>query len=261
MSAGARRDARRLRPAWRAPGGRGGADRQRDRVQPGSLRAIRPGLYGPENGRRALNLSTKLDLPAAAPTIAGARQEEIGGASPERVLGPWLLAAAVFLLAIDLLVSLWLRGLLRPALGRRRCRRTPAAARAAGPRGRTESRAGNASCLRANRRRPARRRLAQWPDRPFRYVNHRTAAELAEPAAVIPGQDDLSFYPLIYWPISADASPPSGAAIAALNDYMAHGGIILIDTQNGGSGRISPPRPTRSCGSSGRTSRCRRSRR
>ena len=35
--------------------------------------------------------------------------------------------------------------------------------------------------------------------------------------------------------------PPSGAAIAGLNDYMAHGGIILIDTRNGGSGEDFSP--------------------
>jgi len=68
------------------------------------------------------------------------------------------------------------------------------------------------------------------------FVNARTAATLGEPAPVVPGHDDLSFYPLIYWPISADVPPPSGAATAALNDYMAHGGIILIDTRDGGSG-------------------------
>jgi hypothetical protein len=68
------------------------------------------------------------------------------------------------------------------------------------------------------------------------YVNHRTAATLGDPAPVTPGQDDLSFYPLLYWPISADATAPSGAAVAALNSFMAHGGIILIDTRDGGSG-------------------------
>ena len=68
------------------------------------------------------------------------------------------------------------------------------------------------------------------------YVNRRTAATLAEPAAVMPGQDDLSFYPLLYWPITADATPLTPAQAAALNDYMSHGGIILIDTRDGGRG-------------------------
>ncbi len=44
------------------------------------------------------------------------------------------------------------------------------------------------------------------------YVNQRTAATLGDPAAVTPGQDDLSFYPLLYWPISADAAAPTGQA-------------------------------------------------
>ena len=196
-----------------------------------------PGLYGPENGRRALNLSTKLDLPATAPAIAGARQEEIGGASPERVLGPWLLATAVFLFAIDLLVSLWLRGLFRPPL---RASSSAAAlllvfglpAHAQEPNPALETRLAYVQTGDDQLDSVSRAGLIGLSD----YVNHRTAAELAEPAAVTPGQDDLSFYPLIYWPVSADTPPPSGAAIAALNDYMAHGGIILIDTRNGGSG-------------------------
>lgn len=67
------------------------------------------------------------------------------------------------------------------------------------------------------------------------YVNRRTAASLADPAPVVPGQDDLSFYPLLYWPIVADAAPDA-QAIAALNDFTSRGGIILIDTRGSGSG-------------------------
>lgn len=196
-----------------------------------------PGLYGPENGRRALNVSTNIAAPAAAPVIAGAREEEIGGASPERVLGPGLLATALLLLTFDLLVSLRLRGLLRAPL------RIGAGAvallllsgllaQAEGPNPALETRL--AYVLTGDDRLDSVSRAGLIGL--SAYVNRRTAAELAEPAALVPGQDDLSFYPLLYWPISANADPPSGAAIAALNDYMAHGGIILIDTQNGGSG-------------------------
>jgi hypothetical protein len=64
------------------------------------------------------------------------------------------------------------------------------------------------------------------------YVNSRTAAVLADPVAVVPGRDDLSFYPLIYYPVTSDASS-SPAAIAALNDYMHHGGIVVFDLRGG----------------------------
>ena len=68
------------------------------------------------------------------------------------------------------------------------------------------------------------------------YVNRRTAATLVEPDAVEPGKTDLSFYPLLYWPIIADAQPLATEQAAALNDYMSRGGIILIDTRDSGSG-------------------------
>jgi hypothetical protein len=81
-----------------------------------------PGLYGPENGRRALNLSANLPAPEAAPAVAGARIEDYAAAVPEHALGPPLLAAAVLLLALDLLIALGLRGLLgRAGWGRPSC--------------------------------------------------------------------------------------------------------------------------------------------
>ena len=49
-----------------------------------------PGLYGPENGRRALNLGANLPSPEAAPAVSGARVENLGAAVPERALGPRL---------------------------------------------------------------------------------------------------------------------------------------------------------------------------
>jgi hypothetical protein len=200
-----------------------------------------PGLYGPENGRRALNLSTHIAALQAAPAIAGAQEEAIGGASPERALAPWLLAAALALLAFDLLVSLRLRGLLRPALG------SAASvfllvllappARAEGPNPALETRLAYVVTGDDQLDAVSRAGLVGLSD----YVNRRTAATLADPAAVVPGRDDLSFYPLLYWPISANAPMPSGAAITGLNDYMAHGGIIVIDTRNGGSGEDFAP--------------------
>ncbi len=62
-------------------------------------------------------------------------------------------------------------------------------------------------------------------------VSARSSAQLAAPAAVSPATDDLNFYPMIYWPVQADAPAPSSAACAALNSYMQHGGLLLIDAQ------------------------------
>ena len=188
-----------------------------------------PGLYGPENGRRALNLGAALGPLAVAAPVPGASAGVLQEAARERAIGPALLAAAVALLALDLLISLWLRGLLRPAVAAAlllvavpaRAEDNPALVTrlAYVVTGDTTlddvSRAGLLGLS--------------------AYVNRRTAATLGDPAAVVPGQDELAFYPLLYWPITADAAP-GAQAIAALNDYTSHGGIILIDTRGSGSG-------------------------
>ena len=197
-----------------------------------------PGLYGPENGRRALNLGANLPMPEAAPPIAGAQVENYAAAAPERALGPGLLAAAVVLLALDLLIALGLRGLLRPSrvaatlLFGLLATTSAAHALESDPNPALATRLGYIVSGDVQLDAVARAGLEGLSE----YVNRRTAATLVEPDAVEPGKTDLSFYPLLYWPISADAHPLSDEQAAALNDYMSRGGIILIDTRDSGSG-------------------------
>ena len=193
-----------------------------------------PGLYGAENSRQALNLGGKLPAPEAAPSIAGARTESLAGTAPERALGPWLMAGGVLLLIVDLLIGLMLRGL----LGRRAVAAVIACFLVVSPAFAQDMMPALATRLAhivtgdAEVDGIARAGLAGLSN----YVNQRTAAALASPDAVTPGQDDLSFYPLLYWPITADAPPLDPAAQRALNEYMSRGGIILIDTRGSGSG-------------------------
>ncbi len=189
-----------------------------------------PGLYGPESGRRALNLGAALPALSLAAPVPGASVATIGGTVRERAIGPLLLTAAVFLLAFDLMVSLWLRGLLRPALvGLVLLAAVPA--RAADDLPALTTRLAYVVTGDAAVDNVSRTGLSGLSA----YVNRRTAASLADPTPVVPGQDDLSFYPLLYWPITADAAPDAGA-INALNDFTSRGGIILIDTRGSGSG-------------------------
>ncbi len=197
-----------------------------------------PGLYGPEASRRALNLSNAMGPLAAAAAVPGAAEQALGSGVRERAVGPWLVAAGLALLALDLLLALRLRGLLRPALPRLGL---PGLALLAIPLAIPSA-------------------WAQLPSPPWRaaletrlayvvsgdpaidstshagllglsgYVNARTAAHLAEPSGVQPGADDLSFYPLLYWPI-ASAQPLPSPAVTALNAYMRDGGIVVIDSR------------------------------
>jgi hypothetical protein len=196
-----------------------------------------PGLYGPENGRRALNLGTNLPAPEAAPAVRGASIEDYGAAVPERALGPALLAVAVALLALDLLIALGLRGLLRPsriaaALLLGLLAVPPAQALDSNSNPALETRLGYIVTGDAQLDAVSRAGLEGLSE----YVNRRTAALLAEPDPVEPGKTDLSFYPLLYWPISAEAQPLSAEQAAAMNDYMSRGGIVLVDTRDSGSG-------------------------
>jgi hypothetical protein len=192
-----------------------------------------PGLYGPERDRHAFNLGGSAIRLAAMAPVAGASLLSLDAAPREQPVGPWLIALALALLAADMVLTLRLRGLLdavaRPGLAAVML----VAVCCGGARAESPALATHLAYLVTGDGQvdaTSRAGLAGLSD----YVNSRTAAVLADPLPVVPGRDDLSFYPLLYFPVTADASL-SPAAIGALNDYMHHGGIILIDLRGGGS--------------------------
>lgn len=66
-------------------------------------------------------------------------------------------------------------------------------------------------------------------------LTKRTAVEPAGVAALNPEKDDLSLFPFIYWPVSADAQPLSEAAQKNVQNYINTGGVILFDTRDQGA--------------------------
>ena len=209
-----------------------------------------PGWYGQAGQdasqaayRRALNLGAGVPAPIAAPPApAGTVVLAIAGVPTERDLGPWLLAAALALLALDLLIALRLRGVLavrRPAATAALLAALVTAPALAQPRG-AEAEGGYALATRlayvatgdAALDETLRMGLVGLSD----FVNRRTAAALADPAAVTPGVDDLSVFPLLYWVVTPEAPQPDAQSVAALNTFMRQGGIILFDTRDEGTG-------------------------
>jgi len=190
-----------------------------------------PGLYGPESGRRALNLASGMPALHAMADVPGARMAALGSSERQIAFGPWLIAAALALLAVDLLIGLRLRGLLRAAAA---CLCLllvrPAFAQLPSPPSQAALATRLAYIVTGNAEVDgiSRAGLSGLSD----YVSKRTAASLAEPSGVTPGQDDLSYYPLIYWPVLPTAAP-APAMVTALNGFMAHGGIVVIDTRGG----------------------------
>ncbi|WP_284944697.1 DUF4159 domain-containing protein [Acidisoma cladoniae] len=197
-----------------------------------------PGLYGPPSARIAFNLGAVLPSPQAASPIAGARNEILGTARTERALGPVLVALAMLLLIADLVASLALRGALRrrlallalllllipPAWSGTPDTAVPPAA--------LETRLAYVVTGDSGVDRLSHDGLAGLSD----FVTSRSSATLGAPVGVTPDQDDLSLYPLLYWPLLPGAPTPSARAVTALNRFMQDGGIILIDTEGNDTG-------------------------
>ncbi|MFD1340983.1 DUF4159 domain-containing protein [Litorisediminicola beolgyonensis] len=60
----------------------------------------------------------------------------------------------------------------------------------------------------------------------------RTSVEPGPPMGVDLENDELAFFPLLYWPVTPDQPTPSAEAYAKLNTYLRSGGMILFDTRD-----------------------------
>ncbi|MEL6680802.1 MAG: DUF4159 domain-containing protein, partial [Pseudomonadota bacterium] len=49
-------------------------------------------------------------------------------------------------------------------------------------------------------------------------------------------RDELSFYPLLYWPVTDSQPTPSAEAFAKLNTFLRNGGMLFFDTRDGNLG-------------------------
>ena len=72
------------------------------------------------------------------------------------------------------------------------------------------------------------------------FLAQRTALEAGEPVGLDIARDELSFFPLIYWPVVPGAAKPSPAALTRIDAYMKNGGTVLFDTRDA---IMAPPGP------------------
>ena len=202
-----------------------------------------PGLYGPRDAPVAVNVYTGApDLDAATAGLPSGAQVASLDTRRVRRIGPWLLAGALLLLALDAawvalsggrrmgLAASVLAGpllgllLVSPADAQPRPPLDPKAAEAA-----TRTRFAYVLTGDAGTDALSRAGLATLA----RQATLRTALEPGPPSGVDPARDDLSVYPLLYWPILAGAPPPTDAALSRLEAFMAGGGLLVIDTRDG----------------------------
>ena len=223
-----------------------------------------PGLYGTEDGYSAVNLlPPKTVLSPFDPTQAGSAVTREGLAGGEaKSLRPLLFALAFALLVLDSLVVLFMNGVFSRRPGR--------GTRAGSPRGATVAALavlglGLASLMPGQTQaqevapgaaaKPGDEQVLERLDTTHlayvttgeadvdrvseqgleglsQFLTYRTTLEPGAPVGLDIAKDELSFYPIIYWPISATAPMPSQAAISRIDAYMRNGGTVLFDTRD-----------------------------
>ena len=207
-----------------------------------------PGLYGSEDGFTALNLLPRnAELAPIDMTVAGAHSTQQLAASESWSLKPALFTLAMLLLLLDALIVLFMGG----AFSRLRAAKAMSAAvlLAAGAflvsppdTLADDSRPEDAAILERldtthlayvvtgedEVDRLSERGLTGLTD----FLTYRTTLEPGTPVGLDIAKDELSFYPIIYWPVSASAPMPSPQAVSRIDAYMRAGGTVLFDTRD-----------------------------
>lgn len=222
-----------------------------------------PGFYGPPEGLLAVNTLAPADrLTGLDYTSLNARLEAYQVGEPQDLRGPVLLAA-LGLLALDALVVFLLAGGIGQIL-RKRPQRAAAALILGGLLMLLMSAVPGVAQQAQRSSPPANADFAMKATLDTRlayvvtgdaevdgiskaglegltlFLAQRTALEPGDPVGLDISRDELSFFPLIYWPIAPGAARPSPAALLRIDAYMKNGGTVLFDTRDA---IMAPPGP------------------
>ncbi len=204
-----------------------------------------PGFYGPPEGQIAVNTLAPADrlLPLDFSPLNASR-EQYRSSEPRDLRGPVFLTA-LGLLLLDALVVFWLAGGVAKLTYRRRPATAVivagilATALAATPQAHAQNDdfakkaslqthlayviTGDADVDKISK---------VGLDGLTLFLAQRTALEAGEPIGLDLSRDELTFFPLIYWPIVPGAAKPSAQALSRIDAYMKQGGTVLFDTRD-----------------------------
>lgn len=216
-----------------------------------------PGYYGAQGAPRALNLIAPDTVLAPLPSLPSSAERRAYEGQQSTPLKPSLLMIALALLFIDIVavILLQLGGLALRPLGR--------AARTAGmlalavlmlgpsdgnaqPQPSRQMSSNDLLALRATGKVTLGYILTGDPatDEVSRsgmiglgkMLTQRTAVEPGDPIGVNIATDEIAFFPVLYWPVPANASTLPEATLAKIDAYMKQGGMIIFDTRDFGQG-------------------------
>ncbi|MBY0563064.1 MAG: DUF4159 domain-containing protein [Hyphomonadaceae bacterium] len=195
-----------------------------------------PGLYTRAGVSAAIDAVRPEDELRPLELPPGVAREGLSGAT-ERPLAGWLFGAAALLLFMDLFIALLLIGKL-PRLAR-----TATAAAFAvlilTPNAQAQSNTDATQTMRLAYVRTGDARTDRTSAAGLEALRatlvERTSVEPGPPVGVELARDDLSPYPFLYWPAPSSPRPLSDAALANLEQYLAIGGLLLVDTRDAGA--------------------------
>jgi len=205
--------------------------------------AVPPGLYAGFDRQVALNAVGAGVVLAPAIWPAGTVIEGMDTAREQALKGGFL-AAALVLLACDILAALWLSGRLTGLV------RAPISVLAvvlagfcAGGAEAQDAASDDARATLATQAVVLAHVLTgdAWVDQTaeagLRGLGDqlwlRTSVEPDLPIGVDIETDELAFFPFLYWPVTTAQALPSPEAYSRLNKYLRTGGMILFDTRDG----------------------------
>ncbi|MGF9691849.1 DUF4159 domain-containing protein [Rhizobium sp. 0TCS1.26] len=210
-----------------------------------------PGLYGTDDGFTAVNLlpadAQLQPVDVNAPGLTVARESLIGREAIS--LRPALFTLALVLLLVDTLIVLVMNGAFSrlPRAGRSTAAillvaLLPFTMLAPGQGHAQDAKPGDEQALErldtthlayvVTGEAEVDRLSEQGLEGLSQFLAYRTTLEPGAPVGLDITKDDLSFYPIIYWPISANAPMPSENAISRIDAYMRNGGTVLFDTRD-----------------------------
>lgn len=204
-------------------------------------RATPPGLYGSDDGFRAIN-PLRPDMVYQTPDLSGLPDgvRRTGLVTETAIdLSPFGFGLAFLLLLVDGLAVTALAGGFRRRGAATAAMMTGLVLLLTPPHARAADDAHLLEALSATRLAYVETGIADVDETSraglstlSRFIASHSSLEPGEPMAVDPAQDELSVFPLIYWPVDAGAPMPSATAMTRLEAFMKDGGTVLFDSRD-----------------------------
>jgi len=193
-----------------------------------------PGYYQSNEREVAINLLDEAHLPEALSGLPLGVAREGFETQPETPLKPPFLLAALLLLTLDILASLFISGRLTGGAQAALVALLLVPTHEAKAQDERALLAANntvlAYVLTGDSRSDEISRAGLYGL--SRTLFQRTSIEPVEPISVDIEADDISLIPFLYWPVSDQQAPLSPLAVAKVNSYLRNGGMVLFDTKD-----------------------------